>query len=101
MQTRSVEARSGGELAARKRTAPARTAAPRPPRLTLRADLGPREREVLRLMATGLTNAEIAARLTVGPATVKSQVAADLARTGTRDHPQAVIAAYEAGLRGP
>jgi DNA-binding NarL/FixJ family response regulator len=60
-----------------------------------------RESEVLRLMATGLTNAEIARRMEVGPATVKSHVAAVLAKTGARDRTQAVIAAYEAGfLRG-
>lgn len=57
-----------------------------------------REREVLRLMAAGLTNAEIARRMEVGPATVKTHVAAVLAKTGTRDRTQAVIAAYEAGF---
>ncbi|MDI3404875.1 response regulator transcription factor [Streptomyces cavernicola] len=59
-----------------------------------------REGQVLRLMATGLTNAEIARRMEVGPATVKSHVAAVLAKTGARDRTQAVIAAYEAGVVG-
>ncbi|MDG9713893.1 response regulator transcription factor [Streptomyces sp. DH10] len=62
------------------------------------AKLTGREREVLRHMAQGLTNAEIARRMEVGPATVKSHVAAVLAKTGTRDRTQAVIAAYEAGF---
>ncbi|WP_151479828.1 response regulator transcription factor [Streptomyces albicerus] len=62
------------------------------------AKLTGRENEVLRLMAAGLTNAEIAGRMGVGPATVKSHVAAVLAKTGTRDRTQAVIAAYEAGF---
>ncbi|MEU1200787.1 response regulator transcription factor [Streptomyces sp. NPDC005813] len=62
------------------------------------AKLTAREGDVLRLMATGLTNAEIATRMGVGPATVKSHVAAVLAKTGTRDRTQAVIAAYEAGF---
>ncbi|MFD8235646.1 response regulator [Streptomyces sp. NPDC059696] len=62
------------------------------------ANLTGREGEVLRHMARGLTNAEIARRMEVGPATVKSHVAAVLAKTGTRDRTQAVIAAYEAGF---
>ncbi|MFD3487882.1 response regulator [Streptomyces sp. NPDC058665] len=60
-----------------------------------------READVLRLMVTGLTNAEIAGRLGVGPATVKSHVAAVLAKTGVRDRTQAVIAAYESGFISP
>ncbi|NGO10480.1 response regulator transcription factor [Streptomyces sp. HC44] len=62
------------------------------------AKLTVREGEVLRLMAGGLTNAEIAGRMGVGAATVKSHVAAVLAKTGARDRTQAVIAAYEAGF---
>ena len=62
------------------------------------ARLTGRESEVLRHMADGLTNAEIARRMEVGPATVKSHVAAVLAKTGNRDRTQAVIAAYEAGF---
>jgi len=57
-----------------------------------------RESEVLRHLAAGLTNAEIARLMAVGPATVKTHVAAVLAKTGTRDRTQAVIAAYEAGF---
>ncbi|HET6858498.1 MAG TPA: response regulator transcription factor [Streptomyces sp.] len=65
------------------------------------ARLTDRESEVLRLMAVGLTNAEIAARLLVGPATAKSHVAAVLAKTGARDRTQAVIRAYESGFITP
>lgn len=65
------------------------------------ARLTGRESEVLRLMAAGLTNAEIARRMEVGAATVKTHVASVLAKTGARDRTQAVIAAYESGfLRG-
>ncbi|MBC9711893.1 response regulator transcription factor [Streptomyces sp. TRM66268-LWL] len=70
------------------------------PRPAWVARLTDREAEVLRRMATGLTNAEIAGQLGVGPATVKSHVAAVLAKTGARDRTQAVIAAYEAGFVG-
>lgn len=68
---------------------------------TLRARLSGREGAVLRLMTTGLTNAEIAERLGVGPATVKTHVAGVLAKLGVRDRTQAVIAAYECGFVRP
>ncbi|MEV7466075.1 response regulator transcription factor [Streptomyces kronopolitis] len=63
--------------------------------------LSGRERAVLRLMTGGLTNAEIAERLGVGPATVKTHVAGVLAKLRVRDRTQAVIAAYERGFVRP
>ncbi|TMV00230.1 response regulator transcription factor [Streptomyces sp. DASNCL29] len=67
----------------------------------LRERLSEREAVVLRLMTDGLSNSEIAARMAVGPATVKTHVGAVLTKLGVRDRTQAVIAAYESGFVTP
>ncbi|MEV4012183.1 response regulator transcription factor [Nonomuraea angiospora] len=75
-----------------------------PPHRGVHADLSqltPRELEVLRLLATGMSNAELADRLALSPTTVKTHVARILAKLELRDRVQAVVLAYETGLVSP
>ncbi|MFI9005662.1 response regulator [Actinosynnema sp. NPDC053489] len=76
-----------------------RVAHPDPgPRLAV---LTEREREVMALVAAGLSNDEIAARLVLSPATAKTHVSRVMTKTGVRDRAQLVVLAYESGLAVP
>ncbi len=68
---------------------------------TVAADLTPREVEVLTLIAEGLTNREIARRLFLSEATVKTHINNLFAKTGVRDRAQAMRLAYQEGLTTP
>jgi DNA-binding NarL/FixJ family response regulator len=100
----SVTRRLIEEFAARPEAAPAAAPAPRVP--PYRPDGGAtglteREREVLTLIGSGLSNAEIAARLVLSAATVKTYVTRLLAKLDARDRVHLVIIAYEMGLVAP
>jgi DNA-binding NarL/FixJ family response regulator len=88
----SVTRRLIGEFAARAKEPPASTAL---------EELTDREREVMALAATGLSNEQIADRLVVSVATAKTHVSRAMVKLGVRDRAQLVVLAYESGLVRP
>ncbi|MBC2643813.1 MULTISPECIES: response regulator transcription factor [unclassified Rhodococcus (in: high G+C Gram-positive bacteria)] len=85
----------------RKLVAEFATHAKPPPRTSRLDDLTEREREVMTLIAEGLTNAEIGSRLFLSPATARTHVSRILVKLGARDRTQLVVLAYEWGLVRP
>ena len=77
------------------------TRIPRPAPPKALGELTERELEILRLIATGLSNAEIGRELFIGETTVKTHVTHILQKLGLRDRVQVVVLAYQAGLFGP
>ncbi|MFE3189182.1 response regulator [Nocardia sp. NPDC059240] len=73
----------------------------KPAPTTTFSELTDREREVMTLVAEGLTNAEIAERLYMSPATARTHVSRILVKLGARDRTQLVVMAYESGLVRP
>jgi DNA-binding NarL/FixJ family response regulator len=64
-------------------------------------ELTDREREVMKLAASGLSNGEIADQLTISPATAKTHISRAMQKLGARDRAQLVVFAYESGLARP
>ena len=71
---------------------------PSPRQLPHLDELTPREREVLALIATGLSNDEISRQIYISPATVKTHASRAMTKLGARDRTQLVVFAYQAGL---
>jgi DNA-binding NarL/FixJ family response regulator len=80
--------------------APAASAPPAAPSVAI-ASLTDREREVVSLVAAGLSNDEIGARLVVSPLTAKTHVSRTMIKLGARDRAQLVVIAYQNGLAAP
>lgn len=74
---------------------------PAVPRVKLIAELTEREREIVALAGTGLSNEEIAAKLFISPATARTHVSRSMQKLGARDRAQLVVFAYETGLVSP